>query len=153
EELEKSYVAPRTHVERVLAQIWSQILGIKSIGIHDNFFELGGDSILSIQVVAKARQEGIQIAPNQIFQYQTIRELATVASLRPQSPLRKSEVTGPVPLTPVQHWFFDLQLSNPDFHNQALLLEVRQPLDAEILEEALRCVAEHHDALRLRFVH
>ncbi|TGU49361.1 hypothetical protein EN829_071025, partial [Mesorhizobium sp. M00.F.Ca.ET.186.01.1.1] len=70
------YVAPETFVEKVLAQIWKEVLGVEEVGIHDNFFELGGDSILSIQIVARAGQSGIRLSPKLLFENQTIAELA-----------------------------------------------------------------------------
>jgi amino acid adenylation domain-containing protein len=74
-----TYAAPTTATEQALAQIWSALLGTEQAGIHDNFFALGGDSILSIQVVARARQAGILITPKLLFQHQTIAALAAVA--------------------------------------------------------------------------
>src|SRR5262249_18066843 len=55
------YIAARTAVEEILCDIWAEVLGMERVGVEDNFFELGGDSILSIQVIAKARQAGLQL--------------------------------------------------------------------------------------------
>jgi microcystin synthetase protein McyA len=77
-ELTEAFVAPRTPLEEQLVAIWSQVLGVEQIGVHDNFFELGGDSILSIQIVARATQAGIQMQTQHLFQHQTIAELASV---------------------------------------------------------------------------
>ncbi|MBG1265933.1 non-ribosomal peptide synthetase [Nostoc sp. WHI] len=79
EGLELSFVAPRTPEEEILAQIWSQVLRVEQVGIHDNFFELGGDSILTILIITRARQAGLQLTPKQLFTHQTIAELAAVA--------------------------------------------------------------------------
>ncbi len=70
------FVPPRNEVENMLAAIWSDVLGTPIVGIHDNFLEIGGDSILSIQIVAKARQAGLNLAPNHLFENPTIAELA-----------------------------------------------------------------------------
>jgi len=70
--------APCTPVEEVLAGIWAQVLRIECVGIHDNFFELGGDSILSVQVIARARQVGVHLTATQVFAHQTIAKLARV---------------------------------------------------------------------------
>jgi aryl carrier-like protein len=78
-ELEQGYVAPETAAERVLAEIWQGVLGLERVGIQDNFFALGGDSILSIQVIARAAQAGWRLSPRQLFQHQTIAALAAVA--------------------------------------------------------------------------
>ncbi|BAZ50353.1 phosphopantetheine-binding protein [Nostoc sp. NIES-4103] len=78
-QIEENYVEPTTQVEKALASIWSQVLGIERVGIYDNFFELGGDSIQSIQIIAKANQLGWQLTTNQLFDYPTIAELAKIA--------------------------------------------------------------------------
>lgn len=67
---------PTNATETKLVDIWQDVLHISPIGIHDNFFEIGGDSLLSIQVIAKARASGMKLSPNQFFEYQTIAELA-----------------------------------------------------------------------------
>ncbi|HLF28784.1 MAG TPA: amino acid adenylation domain-containing protein, partial [Anaerolineae bacterium] len=152
-ELAGAYVAPRSPVETTLSNIWSQLLKVKQVGVHDNFFELGGDSILSIQVIARANQAGLHLTPKQLFQHQTIAELAAVVNTAPENQAEQGLVTGPVPLTPIQHWFFEQALPEPHQWNQALLLEVRGPVDAERLEQAVRQLLIHHDALRLRFEH
>jgi amino acid adenylation domain-containing protein/non-ribosomal peptide synthase protein (TIGR01720 family) len=150
-ELEKIYIAPRTPQEEQLAKIWAEILGLKQVGIDDNFFELGGDSILSIQVISKANQAGLQLIPKQLFKHQTIAELAVVAQTTESIKTETGLVTGEVPLTPIQNWFFAQNLPNPHHWNQSVLLEVRQYLDLEILEQVIKQLLQHHDALRLRF--
>jgi acyl carrier protein len=75
------YVSPRDRIEEILAEIWQQLLGIEKVGIYDNFFELGGDSILSFQVALKAKEKGLQLKPNQLFEYPTIADLAKVAGI------------------------------------------------------------------------
>ena len=70
------YVAPRNEVEKILAGIWQHVLDIEQVGIHDNLFDLGGASIQSIQIVAKANISGLHLSVENIFEYQTIAELA-----------------------------------------------------------------------------
>jgi non-ribosomal peptide synthase protein (TIGR01720 family) len=146
-----SYEAPRTPAEETLARIWRQVLRLERLGIHDNFFALGGDSILSIQIVARASQAGLRVTPMQVFQHQTVAELASVAGTTPEGRAEQGLVTGEVPLTPVQRWFFELELEEPHHFNHAVLLRVQAGLDAGVLEAAVRALEEHHDALRLRF--
>src|SRR6185436_3512002 len=74
-----AYAAPSTPQETALASILAELLGTESVGIHDNFFELGGDSILAIQLIARASRAGLRLSPAQIFQHQTVAELASVA--------------------------------------------------------------------------
>jgi amino acid adenylation domain-containing protein/non-ribosomal peptide synthase protein (TIGR01720 family) len=150
-ELEAAFIAPQTTVEKQLAQIWAQVLGLEKVGVNDNFFALGGDSIISLQIVSKANQAGLHLTPKQIFKYQTIAQLATVVGISNEITTEQGLVTGSIPLTPIQHWFFAQNL--PDVHhwNQSLLLEVRQPLDLGLLKEVVRLLLGHHDALRLHF--
>ncbi|NJM70750.1 MAG: non-ribosomal peptide synthetase [Scytonema sp. RU_4_4] len=91
-----NYVAPRTVVEEALATIWSQVLGIKLLGIHDNFLELGGDSIQSIQVVAKAYEAGLKFSINQLFEHLTIAELAMVVETISVSQQEERSPTAPI---------------------------------------------------------
>lgn len=93
-ELQDNYVAPRTPFEEALANIWIQVLGIKQVGIHDNFFELGGDSIKSIQIIAKANQLGLLFTTNQLFDYPTIAELASVTQTN-QEVILESQILTP----------------------------------------------------------
>ena len=149
---EDSFVAPQTPTEERLAAIWSEILRLKQVGIHDNFFELGGDSILSIQVISRANQAGIQIAPKQLFKYQTIAELAAVAGMTRQVIAEQGLVNGSVALTPIQKWFFEQNLPKPDYFNQSALLEVPPDLQPELLQQVVQQLLVHHDALRSQFV-
>ncbi|MDB9319490.1 non-ribosomal peptide synthetase [Nodularia spumigena] len=145
---EDKFAAPRTLIEEKLVAIWSEVLRIENVGIHDNYFELGGDSILSIQLVSKASQAGIQIAAKQLFRYQTIAELATVAGMTRQINAEQGLVTGKVGLTPIQKWFFEQKLPEINYFNQSALLEVPADLQPELLQEVVQKLLVHHDALR-----
>jgi hypothetical protein len=81
-QLSSPYEAPRNDIERTLAEIWASMLGVDKVGIHDNFFELGGDSVISIQITAKANQGGLQLTPREAFEHQTVAALATVAAAK-----------------------------------------------------------------------
>ncbi|MBW4428168.1 MAG: amino acid adenylation domain-containing protein [Nostoc desertorum CM1-VF14] len=146
------FVPSSTPTEKLLADIWTQVLRVERVGIHDNFFELGGDSILSIQIIAKANQAGLQLIPKQMFDNQTIAKLAAVAGTVCAIQAEQGLVTGEVLLTPIQHWFFEQNQPESHHYNQAILLEMRQNLDTEVLEQVMQQLILHHDALRLRFV-
>ncbi|HAO13785.1 MAG TPA: non-ribosomal peptide synthetase [Planktothrix sp. UBA8407] len=145
-------VIPSTEIEKTLADIWQTVLGLKQVSINDNFFELGGDSILAIQIIAKANQAGLQITPNQLFSHQTISQLATVTEIAPVTETMQGLVIGNVPLTPIQQWFFEQNLPEPHHFNQAMLLEVGTNLKPDLLKTAIAKLLDHHDALRLRFI-
>jgi aryl carrier-like protein len=70
------YAAPRNQVERMLEQIWSDVLRRSPIGVHENYFDLGGDSLHTIRIAARAREHGIQLTPHLCFEHPTIAELA-----------------------------------------------------------------------------
>jgi amino acid adenylation domain-containing protein/non-ribosomal peptide synthase protein (TIGR01720 family) len=145
--------APRNATERVLAQIWSEVLGRPLPGIHDNFFELGGDSIISLQIVARARQAGLHLTPRQIFQHQTIARLADEAGAPAAMTTDLGPVSGPVPLTPIQHWFLNMKWDEPHHFNQSVLLTVPPALTKQRLTLMAAALLAHHDALRLRLEH
>ncbi|MEO7330851.1 MAG: condensation domain-containing protein, partial [Minicystis sp.] len=150
-EREATFVAPSTPAEEALASIWAGLLRLDKVGVHDNFFEVGGDSILSIQIVSRARRAGLVITPRQIFQHQTIAQLAAVAQAQgTATPLEEGPVVGPVPLTPIQRRFLDYDFADPQHWNQSLFLEVRETLDPVLLEEVLAALLFRHDTLRLR---
>jgi amino acid adenylation domain-containing protein/non-ribosomal peptide synthase protein (TIGR01720 family)/FkbM family methyltransferase len=144
-------VAPRTHEEETLAAVWCEVLGLESVGVNDNFFELGGDSILSMQVVARANAKRLRLTPAQIFQYQTIAELAAVVDTTAAVGAEQGSVVGPVLLTPIQRWFFEQEFADSHHFNQAMMFEVRERLEASHVRKALDHILAHHDALRLRF--
>jgi non-ribosomal peptide synthase protein (TIGR01720 family) len=149
--LRNEYVAPRNEVEQIVADIWQTLLGIDLIGVEDNFFELGGDSILSIQIIARANQAGLYLTPKQVFEHRTIAELAAVEGKGKTVAVEQGIVSGEAPLTPLQRWFFEQQPAELHHYNQALMLNVRQPLDVRMLRQVIARLLEHHDALRLRF--
>lgn len=149
---EEKVTLPRNAMEKRLVRIWQEVLGRKEVGIHSNFFELGGDSILSIQLVSRARAAGLLLSPKQVFQFQTIADLARVAEVSFTSfPTGHLPAEGPVPLSPIQCWFFEQDLPEPHFYNQSMMLEIGRALDAQRLESAVHNLVFRHDALRLRF--
>ena len=137
--------------EEEMVKVWEEVLGVRGIGVHDNFFDLGGDSILSIQIVAKANQRGLSLKPRDLFQHQTIAELAKVARTGAVVDAEQGIVTGPVTLTPIQCWFFEQELPQPQHWNQAVMLEIRRRLNPDLLRRVVVAISQHHDALRLRF--
>ncbi len=150
-DLVSDYAAPRSEVERTLAKIWTEVLGLDRVGVRDNFFELGGDSILGIQIVSRARNAGLSLAVRQIFEHQTISDLASAVARSAPREQAPPAALGDVPLTPIQSWFFELDLDERRHFNQALLLELRRSVEPGLLRRALRRLSDLHDAFRLRF--
>ncbi len=152
--------APRNATEQVLADVWAQVLKLPRVGRHDNFFEIGGDSILTLQIVARARKQGLKISPRQLMSLQTIAALAeTVADPAPSSlgsapsaqPLAIPDADGFFDLTPVQRWFFEQRFEEPHHWNQSVLLDACADVSLEQVREAVTQVLTRHEALRLCF--
>ncbi len=141
------YLPAGNEMEKRLVQLWEQILGRQPIGINDNFFELGGDSIKAIQVMAALHQVQLKCELRQIFQYPTISGLApNICSIEN---IDQGIITGPVPLTPIQHWFFQELKGSFHHYNHSVLLKAKQRLDEILLSSLFQEIVKHHDALRI----
>ncbi|WP_153101843.1 non-ribosomal peptide synthetase [Paraburkholderia hayleyella] len=160
--------APQPGAESVLAEVWQGVLRTARVGRDDNFFELGGDSILALQVIARARKRGVRFTPKQLFDRPTIAELAAVAlcvdaAVSPQQEANSNAAAagassaGPlnekpeVTLTPAQQRFFELNVPRPQHWNQAITLTPVGHFDAAAFAEAFAALLGHHDSFRLRF--
>jgi len=152
EAVESEYTAPSTEIERILVDIWRELLQVENLGIDDNFFELGGDSILGLQLISKSNEAGIRISPKNIFQSPTIRELSSLAGKVKPITAEQGQLVGNVDLNPIQHWFFSQNFTTSAHWNQSILLEINEKFDTEILKKAFAKLLEHHDALRMRFL-
>ncbi len=144
--------AARTPEEAMLCAIWREVLGVSEVGVDDNFFELGGDSILSIQIIARANRAGLRLTPRQLFEHQTVAGLAAVADTSRVVVAEQGAVEGGVRLTPIQARFFSWVEVAPHHFNQTVMLEARAALDLVALERVVAALVGHHDALRLRFM-
>ncbi|MFC0527598.1 amino acid adenylation domain-containing protein [Phytohabitans kaempferiae] len=151
-EVGEEYVEPRSPVERTLADIVAAVVGLARVGAHDNFFEIGGDSILAIQVVARAQEAGLRLTPFDLFAHPTVSALSGVAAAGPTVDAEQSDVTGPVPLAPAQRWFALSGIEEPHHWNRSVLLDLAAPGDARLLGTAVSHLLAHHDGLRQRFL-
>ena len=145
------FIAPRTDDEVSLANLWEKLLGIEKVGVNDNFFELGGDSIVAIQMIARAKQAGLLISPKVLFQNPTIEGIITHAREGGDIIAEQGEVTGELPLTPIQKWFFENMTVEPQQWNTSMFLELSEALDVLLLKKTVEIIMHHHDALRLRY--
>ncbi|WP_190344228.1 non-ribosomal peptide synthetase [Streptomyces venezuelae] len=149
------YRAPQGRVEEVLAAVYAEVLGLDRVGIDDDFFGVGGDSIRSIQVVSRARAQGVEVSPSQVFQLRTVAELARVATSTgtgagPVLEEYEGGGTGVVPLLPIAKYMLDL--GNYDRFAMAMLLDLPMGIDLAGLTATLGAVLNHHDVLRARLV-
>ena len=148
----KEYAASKNETEEKLVKIWQDLLKVDNIGVNDNFFELGGDSILSIQIISRAKANGLHLTAKDIFMYQTIRELARVAKTSKVIHADQSLITGKVETGAIQKWFLNEHKHGDENHyNQFGLTKVHKDLDIESLEKVINKLVDHHDMLRSSF--
>ncbi|MBW7473808.1 non-ribosomal peptide synthase/polyketide synthase [Paenibacillus oenotherae] len=145
-----AYVAPAGEREQIMADIWAEVLGAERIGTGDHFFHLGGDSIKAIQVAARLNKFGLRLEIRDLFRYPTISELVPRLKATDRI-IEQGAVTGEVPLTPIQSWFFESRFRDMHYWNQSELIYRPQGFDVELLHTVFRKLTEHHDALRLRY--
>ncbi|VWC77821.1 non-ribosomal peptide synthetase [Burkholderia lata] len=151
--------APQGAVETVLAEVWQAVLKAPQVGRNDNFFELGGDSILVLQVIARARKRGVRFTPKQLFDGPTVAELARIAKTEDVAaaatqPVAAAAARAPATaqvLTPAQQRFFALDIPQRGHWNQSVAFDVRGPFDADAFARAFDALLTHHDAFRQRF--
>lgn len=144
---DRPYVAPRTPIEIKLAQIWEQVLNTSTVSIHDNFFEIGGNSLYVVRMVIKAAKAGITLTMKQIFQHQTIANLAEILDRMP-SIAEQQGFTGPVPALYLQQRFL-ATAKKLEVHTHAFNLRMHKPLVPEQLSRAVAALVEYHDGLRM----
>lgn len=119
-DLDSEYAAPRNQKESSLAEIWQELLGVSSIGIHDNFFDLGGHSLVATQILTRLKQDhGAAFELNALFQHQTIADLASAWDEQSQG---QEESALAALLERLEHM--------SEEEAESLLAEQRQPLDS-----------------------
>lgn len=133
---------------KMLRDIWQEVLKQEEISIDDNFFSLGGDSIVSLQIIFKAREQGLKITPRMMLTHQSIAQLATVVTRETQQHFVQHE--GDFVITPIMQWA--LHYNSPNIHhvNQSRILILPNNYDSTLLRESLLSVINHHGMLRLK---
>ncbi|WP_228731208.1 non-ribosomal peptide synthetase [Clostridium zeae] len=146
--IQENYESPRDKVEEILVDIWQTVLGVKKVGINSNYYELGGDSIKSIQIVSRLRQNKLNLEVKDLMKYRTIKELSPrVEDI--SSDINQEIVEGIVQFTPIQKWFFEQKFLEENHFNQSNIFEKKGSIDEDILRKAFAKIVEHHDALRM----
>ncbi|MGH3848116.1 MAG: condensation domain-containing protein [Pseudonocardiaceae bacterium] len=141
---------PQTPHEKLLAELFAQVLGVPGVGIDDDFFTLGGDSIVSIQLVSQARAAGVVITVRDVFEHRTVGRLAGVATESGEVEVEGAGAgIGVVARTPILCWWDERRGESGRFY-QSMLLRVPAGLGTERVVAALRAVLDHHDGLRSR---
>ncbi|MED1269969.1 amino acid adenylation domain-containing protein [Bacillus mycoides] len=145
----QEYMPPRTKTEKVITDIFEEILGISPVGIEDSFFELGGDSIKAIKAVSKLREKGYKLSFAALMYQQTPRKIGGNIQMGEVNQVyEQGEINGESPLTPIQLEFFNKNHVVPNHYNQALMLRSDEPFDIPSLKTAITEIIKHHDALR-----
>ncbi|MFI5606844.1 non-ribosomal peptide synthase/polyketide synthase [Amycolatopsis sp. NPDC051903] len=141
--------APSTDRERELCALVGDVLGVPGLGVDDDFFALGGDSIVAMQLVARARAGGLRISPRDVFRHRTVAGLAEVATEVRDVTVVRDDGTGTAGLTPIMHALRELGGPIAGYH-QAALLRTPAQLTSETLTAVLQAVADRHPMLRAR---
>ncbi|ANN20077.1 non-ribosomal peptide synthetase [Amycolatopsis orientalis] len=145
---------PRTETERVLCELFAELLGLDRVGADDGFFELGGDSILSMRLAARARRENLVFGAKQVFEHKTPAGIAMVAEQGGQIRDEDAEGVGEVPLTPVMRALLERDPRGLTREGMAqwVIVEVSGDLSVPALAAGLGAVLDTHDLLRSRIV-
>jgi amino acid adenylation domain-containing protein/non-ribosomal peptide synthase protein (TIGR01720 family) len=142
------------NTEALLTTIWRDVLKVENVANHDNFFELGGDSILALQVVARARKQGLKFSPKALMAKQTISELAKVTTQKGKKstePVTQVLSQSPFALLPTQQWFFEQEFKEAEHWNQSVMLQAPQGCDFALVKEAAQLLIQRHPALAMCF--
>ncbi|HEX9936150.1 MAG TPA: condensation domain-containing protein, partial [Longimicrobium sp.] len=154
------YVAPRTPVEEVLAEIWAEVLRLERVGVEESFFDLGGHSLLGTRVVSRVRGVfGVELPLRALFERPTVAELAgrveemRRAGLPVLPPVVPTERTGALPLSFAQErlWFIDRLEPGSAVYNIPMARRLVGALDEAVLERSLGEIVRRHEALRTVF--
>ncbi|MCK0093500.1 non-ribosomal peptide synthase/polyketide synthase [Rhodococcus sp. F64268] len=144
--------APVGDREVRLVELFAQVLGLDTVGVDDSFFSLGGDSIMSIQLVSRAKAAGLELSPREVFEHKTPAALAAVAAVA-VAPTVLSELpgggVGQVPLPPIVHWMLE-RGGSYDRYTQAVLLRLPTGLTRSVLTTLIQTLLDRHDMLRGR---
>ncbi|XAK55835.1 amino acid adenylation domain-containing protein [Bacillus inaquosorum] len=143
-------ISPRNEIEKVMADIWEELLDVNELGISANFFELGGDSIKALQVCSRLKQRGFETTVREMFEHQTLGEL----SARVRKAVRvidQGPVEGEITWSPVQKWFLAQDIKEKHHFNQSVMLHRSTSIQEDALRKTLKAITSHHDALRMVF--
>lgn len=148
--LEGGEPASRTPMETLLANIWSEVLGVTDLGVHDDFFHLGGDSLQVIRVVSRIKRAGFELRPQYLYTHRTIRDLAPLVEPHLVHAGGYGDVSGIFPLTPIQSRYFEQTSCDIHYSTISGLFSLNPRLEREVIAEAIRHLWLHHDQLRAR---
>jgi len=146
----REYRAPKSKIEKLLAETWQEVLEIDSVGIDDNFFEIGGDSIKAIQITTRLRKHQLKLDITDLFTHPFIRELSQCVT-QTRIIINQQPVQGEVILTPIQRCFFESHYTDSHHYNNSVMLYREQGFDVNMVQRVFEKLVLHHDALRMVF--
>ncbi|MEU3722491.1 amino acid adenylation domain-containing protein [Streptomyces sp. NPDC031705] len=173
------HVAPRDEDERVMAGVWSEVLGLERIGVHDNFFDLGGDSLRAVALVGALRESGRRVAVRDVFEHRTVARLcralrqdaaagapAGEAAFEPVAPFAllsageraalPADAVDAYPVSLTQAGMFVELFRDPEvnrYHNvTSFRIRDGRPFDPAAFRAAADLVVARHEVMRTSFV-
>ncbi|MBN1050268.1 non-ribosomal peptide synthetase [Clostridium botulinum] len=146
------YATPRNEIEKLLVEIWKEVLGVDQIGIDDDFFELGGESIKAIRIISKLNKNKYVLDIKDLFANSNIRDVSQYISIDLENKLiSQKEVVGQAGLTPIQKWFFNQNFKEMNHWNQSVMLYRKDRFEEKLIIKVFNTILKHHDALRMVF--
>ncbi|ROR25864.1 non-ribosomal peptide synthase protein (TIGR01720 family)/amino acid adenylation domain-containing protein [Mobilisporobacter senegalensis] len=148
----RGYEAPKTQTEKLVVEAFEHVLGMERVSVNDNFFDLGGDSIKAIHILNKIREAGYDSSMRNLLMERTPKLIAMNLSAKQELiPAEQGEISGEIPLTPIQNYFFAQNMMYPEHFNVCQVFKVREKLNALALEKVLSALVQHHDMLRATY--
>lgn len=141
----------RNEKEKSLSNAICDILRVEKVSVKQNFFQLGGDSIKAIQISSRLREQGLKLKVKDILANPIIENMALYVEESKEQMISQEHCDGYINPTPIVSWFLSQGLSNPNYYNQSILLEIRQEFESSSLEIVLNELINHHDSLRINF--
>ncbi|WP_162985375.1 condensation domain-containing protein, partial [Pseudomonas aeruginosa] len=154
--MQRDHMAPASALEKDVAAIWGELLGVERVGLTDNFFELGGHSLLATRLVSRIRQDlGIEVSLKSLFEQPVLQGFVESLGEKPAEvpPITPVTREQPLPLSYAQErqWFlWQLEPESAAYHIPAAL-RLRGGLDVVALQRSFERLAQRHESLRTRF--
>lgn len=143
---------PVSDQEKIIVEVWSEVLDHHTISLSDSFFEIGGDSIKAVQVSSRLLDEDVSLSAKDILKYQTVENIIGAGVVHvAANEYDQGLVKGNKFLTPIEHWFLETPWVNSSHYNQSVLLNFRDTIDRTAVRAAFQAICNHHDGLRLAY--